>query len=280
MASLTQWTWVWASSGSWWWTGRPGVLQSMRLQRVRHDWATELNWGIFWEWCSVQSLSHVQLFVMPWTTAHQTSLCITNSQSMLKLVSIELVMPSNHHILCCPLLVLPSIFPSIRIFISSLCQVAKVLEFQLQHQFFQWLFRNDFLFLRIDQFDRQHFLLFLYKRDKQLFPKVSILHPSRCFFPPALPFHSEVLPTSWNLGSKWAPQFMTSVILVKFFKPLLFLSDFIRLLWGLNENMYVKFWVCSLAHSKYLKKYFYYWFLLSSSIFSPIYKHAQKSPVL
>ena len=44
MASLTWWTWVWVSSRSWWWTGRPGVLQSMGLQRVRHDWATELNW--------------------------------------------------------------------------------------------------------------------------------------------------------------------------------------------------------------------------------------------
>ena len=44
MASLTQWTWVWVSSGSWWWTGRPGVLQSMGSQKVRHDWATELNW--------------------------------------------------------------------------------------------------------------------------------------------------------------------------------------------------------------------------------------------
>ena len=44
MASLTQWTWVWASSGSWWWTGKPGVLQSMVLQRGGHDWATELNW--------------------------------------------------------------------------------------------------------------------------------------------------------------------------------------------------------------------------------------------
>ena len=44
MASPTQWTWVWESSGSWWWTGRPGVLQSMELQRVGHDWATELNW--------------------------------------------------------------------------------------------------------------------------------------------------------------------------------------------------------------------------------------------
>ena len=44
MASLTQWTWVWVNSGSWWWTGRPGVRQSMRLQRVRHNWATKLNW--------------------------------------------------------------------------------------------------------------------------------------------------------------------------------------------------------------------------------------------
>ena len=44
MASPTQWTWVYSSSGNWWWTGRPGVLQSMALQRVGHDWATELNW--------------------------------------------------------------------------------------------------------------------------------------------------------------------------------------------------------------------------------------------
>ena len=46
MASLTQWTWVWVNSGSWWWTGRPGLLQSMELQRVGHDWAIELNWTI------------------------------------------------------------------------------------------------------------------------------------------------------------------------------------------------------------------------------------------
>ena len=46
MASLTQWTWVWVDSRSWWWTGRPGVLQFMGLQRVRHHWATELNWMI------------------------------------------------------------------------------------------------------------------------------------------------------------------------------------------------------------------------------------------
>ena len=44
MASLTWWTWVWASSGCWWWTGKPGMLQSMGSHRVRHDWETELNW--------------------------------------------------------------------------------------------------------------------------------------------------------------------------------------------------------------------------------------------
>ena len=65
---------------------------------------------------SVQSLSRVRLFVTPWTAAHQASLSITNSQSLPKPMSIESVMPSNHLILCCPLLLLPSIFPSIRIF--------------------------------------------------------------------------------------------------------------------------------------------------------------------
>ena len=48
MASLTQRTWVWVDSGSWWWTGRPGVLRFMGLQRVGHDWATELNWNFFY----------------------------------------------------------------------------------------------------------------------------------------------------------------------------------------------------------------------------------------
>ena len=65
---------------------------------------------------SVQSLSHVQLFVTSWTAAHQASLSITNSQSLLKLISIKSVMPCNLLILCCPLLLLPSIFPSIRVF--------------------------------------------------------------------------------------------------------------------------------------------------------------------
>ena len=69
---------------------------------------------------SVLLLSHVQLFATPWTTAHQASLSITNSQSSCKLMSIESVMPSNHLILCHPLLLLPSIFPSIRVFSNEL----------------------------------------------------------------------------------------------------------------------------------------------------------------
>ena len=65
---------------------------------------------------SVQSLSHVQLFATPWTSARQASLSITNSRSLFKLMTIESVMPSNHLILCRPLLLPPSIFPSIRVF--------------------------------------------------------------------------------------------------------------------------------------------------------------------
>ena len=65
---------------------------------------------------SVQSLSHVQLFAPPWTAARQASLSITNSWSLLKLMSIESLMPSNQLILCCHLLFLPSILPSIRVF--------------------------------------------------------------------------------------------------------------------------------------------------------------------
>ena len=68
----------------------------------------------------VQLLSHVQLFATPWAAACQAFLSITNSQSLPKLVSIELVMPCNHLILCRPLLLLPSIFPSIRVFSNEL----------------------------------------------------------------------------------------------------------------------------------------------------------------
>ena len=68
------------------------------------------------QFSSVQSLSRVWLFVTPWIPARQASLSVTNSRSLPKLMSIESVMPSNHLILCCPLLLPPSIFPSIRIF--------------------------------------------------------------------------------------------------------------------------------------------------------------------
>ena len=68
-----------------------------------------------WVW-SAQLLNHVWLFATPWTAAHQASLSITNSQSLLKCMSIESVMPSNHLILCRPLFLLPSVFPSIRVF--------------------------------------------------------------------------------------------------------------------------------------------------------------------
>ena len=72
------------------------------------------------QFSSVAQSSRVRLFATPWTAAHQASLSITNSRSLLKLISIESVMPSNHPILCRPLLLLPSVFPSIRVFSSEL----------------------------------------------------------------------------------------------------------------------------------------------------------------
>ena len=87
---------------------------------------------------SVQSLSHVQLFATPCTAACQASQTISNSQGLLKLMSIKSMMASNQLILCHLLLLLPSIFPSISVFYNeSVLQVAKVLELQLQYQSFQ-----------------------------------------------------------------------------------------------------------------------------------------------
>ena len=97
MASPTRRTWFWVNSGSWWWTGRPGVLQFMGSQRVGHNWATELNWTevftrLLWWWVhefwgkrvftqniyrakvKVKSLSRVWLFATPWTVAYQPPL--------------------------------------------------------------------------------------------------------------------------------------------------------------------------------------------------------------
>ena len=89
------------------------------IAKQPREWLLNLSWCL---WCvtkefsSVQSLSHVQLFVIPWTAAYQAFLSITNSWSSLEFISIESVMPSSHLILCHPLLLLPSIFPSIRVF--------------------------------------------------------------------------------------------------------------------------------------------------------------------
>ena len=85
------------------------------------------------QFSSVQSLSHVRLFGTPWIAAREASLSITNSRSSHRLMSIESVMPSSHLMLCRPLLLLPPIPPSIRVFqwVNSSHEVAKVLEFQL-----------------------------------------------------------------------------------------------------------------------------------------------------
>ena len=107
-------------------------------------WATrELHPCLFHGFNSIRSLSRVWLFATPWTAAHQASLFITNSR-LLRLMSIESVMSYNHIILCLSLLLLPSIFLSIRVF-SNDRFFAQVLEFQLQHQSFQWILSTDFL---------------------------------------------------------------------------------------------------------------------------------------
>ena len=94
-------------------------LLGQKLWEISHLFSQALQWF----WCTrqvvVQSLSHVWLFVTPWTAAYQASLSFTISQSLLKLMSIESVMPSNHLFLCHRLLLLPSIFPSIRVFSNN-----------------------------------------------------------------------------------------------------------------------------------------------------------------
>ena len=92
-----------------------GLTQSPCLKSLRHT--ANSHWYLFCiQFSSVQLFSRVWLFVTPWITACQASLSITNSRSLLKPMSIESVMPSNHLILCHPLLLLPPIYPSIRVF--------------------------------------------------------------------------------------------------------------------------------------------------------------------
>ena len=94
------------------------VLYVVSWERVQGGTFLKL-WIFYSTFSSVQPLSRVWLFVNPWTAAHQASLFITNFHNLLKLMSIESVMPSNHLILCCPLILPPSIIPSIRVFSSE-----------------------------------------------------------------------------------------------------------------------------------------------------------------
>ena len=96
------------------WTSLPDYLRSSYRHLFLFTCTVKLPLS------SVLSLSHVQLFATPWAAAHQASLSITNTRSLLRLMSIESVMPSSHLILCHPLLLLLSIFPSIRVFSSEL----------------------------------------------------------------------------------------------------------------------------------------------------------------
>ena len=124
-------------------------LQKPKLNyRSIKAWGFDIYLRFSVQFSSVQSLSHVQLFMTPWIAERQASLTITNSWSPPKAMSIKLVMPSNHLILCHPLLLLPSNVSQhqgLFQWVSSSHQVAKVLELELQHQSFQWTPRTDFL---------------------------------------------------------------------------------------------------------------------------------------
>ena len=96
------------------WTEEPGRLQCIGSQRGRHEWVTTLS--LSRRKIVVQSLSCIQLFLNPWIAACQAFWSFSIPRSLLKFMSIELMMPSNHLVLCCPLLLLLSIFPSIRFF--------------------------------------------------------------------------------------------------------------------------------------------------------------------
>ena len=155
---------------------------------------------------AVQSLNRVWLFVTLWTAAHQAPLSSTTSQSLLKFMSIDLLVPYNRLILCCPLLLL-SIFPSIKLslfqWVGSSQQVAKVLEFQLQQQSFQWIFRVDFLW---------DWLLWspCSPRDSQIL----LQHHPSCYYDAVIPHSTQSLLTlSFKDQSKFIYPFIGDVIL-------------------------------------------------------------------
>ena len=161
VASPTRWTWVWVSSGSWWWTGRPGVLQSMGLQRVRHDWATELNWIIsklierHMKRCSTLLIIQFSSVAQSYLTIYNPMNCSTPGLPVPHQHS-ELTQTHVHRVSDAIKPSHPLSYPSSPAFnfpqhqglsqwVNISHQVAKVLEFQLQYQPFQWIFRTDFL---------------------------------------------------------------------------------------------------------------------------------------
>ena len=165
-ARILQWVAISTSRGSSWPSDQTCIsCISFIVRQMLYHWAMRetkiimnkktcklVYFNLFWKQIGmkmyihilvvVQSLSHVWLLANPWTAAHQASLSITNSGSLFKLMSIELVMPSNHLILCVSFSSCLQSFPASRFFqwVSSLHQVAKVSEFQLQ-----WMYRTDFL---------------------------------------------------------------------------------------------------------------------------------------
>ena len=132
MASPTQWTWVWVNSGSWWWTGRPGALQSMGSQRVEHDWATELNWVVFLTCESVKVVQSCPTLCHPldYTVHGILQARITGVGSLSLLQGIFPVQESNPGLLHCgqilyhlshkgsiPYIIMPKIFIHTNIYV-------------------------------------------------------------------------------------------------------------------------------------------------------------------
>ena len=142
---------------------------------------------------SVQSLSCVWLFMTPWTAAHQASLSIANSWSLLKLMSIQPVMPSNHLILCHPLILLPSVFPSIRVFSSDSVLHIRWPEYWSFSFSFSISPSNEYsgvISFRIDWFDLRAFQRTLKSFLQHHSSKASILQFSVFFMVQLLHYHS------------------------------------------------------------------------------------------
>ena len=154
----------------------------------------------------VQSLTCVQLFATPWTAAHQASLSITDSRSLLKLMSIKSVMPSSHPLLCSPLLLPPSIFPSIRVFSSEPALHIRWPEY--------WSFSNspsneysELIFCRIDWFDLLAVQVTLKKESSPAprFKTISSLVLSLLYGPALTSIHNywkSITLTVWTFVSK------------------------------------------------------------------------------